>query len=56
MIGSLQITYYKGLLCSIKQKITNGEANIAKPILLLTIIRLIERGKVLGNKIVYNDV
>ena len=35
MIGSLQITYYKGLLCSVKQKITNGEANIAKPILLL---------------------
>ncbi len=56
MIGSLQVAYYKGLLCSIKQKITNGEANIAKPILLLTIIRLIERGKVLGNKIAYSDV
>lgn len=32
-----------------------GENNIAKPIMMLTIITLIGKGKIIGNKISYND-
>lgn len=56
MSNNLQKSYYSGILCSIKQKVSNGNANIAKPILLLTILRMIDRGELLGNRIVYNDL
>lgn len=56
MSNNLQKSYYKGVICSIKQKITKGKANIAKPILLLTILNMIDRGELLGNRIVYNDL
>lgn len=32
-----------------------GENNIAKPIMMLTILTLIGKGKIIGNKISYND-
>ena len=56
MSNNLQKSYYNGVICSIKQKITKGKANIAKPIMLLTILNMIDRGELLENRIVYNDL
>lgn len=53
--NSLQISYYKTLLLSMKQKITNGKSNAAKPMLILAIIALIEKGEIIGNKIEFNE-
>lgn len=54
-MNHLQKEYYRTSLLSINQKITNGRGNIAKPILMLAIIDLIEEGHVIGNKIRYDD-
>ena len=56
MNNNLKVEYYKGLLLSTTQKVTNGKSNIAKPILLLAIIELVEQGHVIGNKIKYDEI
>ena len=55
MVSKLQIAYFKNLLCSMKVARLRGENNIAKPIMMLTILTLIGKGKIIGNKISYND-
>lgn len=52
---SIKLTYYKNMLLSATQKVTNGRANIAKPILLLTFFKLIEEGYIIGNKILFDE-
>ena len=52
---TLQISYYKTLLLSMKQKITGGKSNVAKPVLVLATINLIEKGEIIGNKIEFNE-
>lgn len=57
MASSLKLEYYKNLLCSMKVAKLRGKINIAKPIMLLTIITLIGEGKIIGNKISFtNDI
>ena len=56
MNNNLKVEYYKGLLLSTTQKVTNGKSNIAKPILLLAIIELVEQGHIIGNKIKYDEI
>lgn len=53
-MSELQINYYKTELLSIKQKVTAGKSNIAKPVMLLTILKLIEDGHIIGNKILFD--
>ena len=54
-MASIKLTYYKNMLLSATQKVTNGKANIAKPILLLTFFKLIEEGHIIGNKILLDE-
>ena len=54
-MASIKLTYYKNMLLSATQKVTNGKANIAKPILLLTFFKLIEEGHIIGNKILFDE-
>lgn len=54
-MSNLQKSYYQSLLLSINQKITNGKSNIAKPILILAIIDLIDEGYIIGNQIHYDE-
>ena len=55
-MASIKLIYYKNMLLSANQKVTNGKANIAKPILLLTIFELIEEGYIIGNKIFFDQL
>lgn len=55
-MAGIKLTYYKNLLLSATQKVTNGKANIAKPILLLTFFELIEEGHIIGNKILFDEL
>jgi putative restriction endonuclease len=55
-MNSLQKEYYLNIVLSLKQKVTNGKSNIAKPILLLTIFDLIEEGYLIGNTIKYDNM
>jgi len=50
------LDFYKIAFLSIKQKITAGKANLAKPVLLLSIFDAIEDGTVTGNRVLYNAV
>lgn len=51
----LKVTYYKNLLLSMNVAKHNGEIIIAKPIMLLTLLSLIEDGELIGNKFLYDD-
>lgn len=51
----LQVLYYKNLFLSLKTFKSKGNISVAKPILLMAIIKLIEDRKIMGNKIIYND-
>ena len=53
-MNKLKKEYYKNLLLCINQKRTDGKSNIAKPILLLSIMKLIEDGLIIGNQIRYD--
>ena len=44
------------MLLSIHQKVTRGKANIAKPILLLSFFELIEKGHIIDNKILFDQL
>ena len=54
-MASIKLTYYKNMLLSATQKVTNGKANIAKPILLLTFFKVIAEGHIIGNKILLDE-
>ena len=54
-MNKLQKEYYRTAFLSIKQKVTHGRGNIAKPVLMLAIIELIDKGHILGNQILYDD-
>ena len=51
----LKISYYKNLLLSVNVAKNHGQVNIAKPILMLAIIRGIEEGSIKANRILYTE-
>lgn len=50
------IDFYKIAFLSIKQKVTCGKANLAKPVLILSVFDGIESGMITRNRIQYNVV
>lgn len=48
--------FYKIAFLTIKQKVSAGKANLAKPVLLLSIFDGIEKGTITGNHIQYSVV
>ena len=50
------LDFYKIAFLSIKQKVTAGKANLAKPVLLLSVFDAIEDGSVTGNRILYSTI
>ena len=50
------LDFYKIELLSIKQKVTEGKANLAKPVLLLSVFDAIESGQIGGNRIMYEVI
>lgn len=58
------VKYYESMILGTKQRVTKEYKNIAKPIMLLAIFKLIEEGCIIGNRIVldgkligvYNDL
>ena len=48
--------YYKDKILSMRVARQSGVINIAKPILLISILNCIERGFFVENKIYYNDI
>lgn len=52
---SLKKTYYKNLVLSLSRGTYKGLVSNAKPLYLLTIIRGIEEGLLLGNKLEYSS-
>lgn len=58
------VKYYESLILGTKQRVTKDYKNIAKPIMLLAIFKLIEDGSIIGNRIIldanligaYNDL
>lgn len=53
-MNQLKKEYYKTALLTMNQRIANGKSNIAKPILMLAIISLIDDGHIIGNQIHYD--
>lgn len=53
---SLQTEYYRSLLLETHRGNFQGNISNVKPYLLLSIIDLIEKGIIVGNKILFNDV
>lgn len=53
-MNQLQKEYYRTSLLTMNQKVTNGKGNIAKPVLMLAIIDLIDEGHIIGNQIHYD--
>lgn len=53
--SNLKIAYYKNLLLSMKVATFKGTPVIAKPVLMLTILKMIEDGTLLGNKILFTN-
>ena len=51
---SLQTSYYRNVILSIHRGWKNGLYSNAKPLFLLTIIKGIEDGFILGNRIPYS--
>ena len=54
-MNHLQKEYYRAALLSMNQKVSNGKGNIAKPVLMLAIIDLIDEGYIIGNRIQYDE-
>lgn len=52
---SLLFSYYKSIVLSIHRGIAFGSPSNAKPLLLLAIIKGIEEGQIIGNKIEFNE-
>lgn len=50
------IDFYRIAFLSMKQKVTGGKANLAKPALLLSVFEAIESGALTGNKILYSTI
>lgn len=50
------IDFYRIAFLSMKQNITGGKANLAKPALLLSVFEAIESGTLTGNKILYSTI
>ncbi len=50
------IDFYRIAFLSMKQKVTGGKANLAKPALLLSVFEAIEIDALMGNKILYSTV
>ena len=55
MRSGLKISYYKNLLLSMNVARFHGQVNIAKPIMMLSIIRGIENGSIKANRILYSE-
>ncbi|MBP3716609.1 MAG: hypothetical protein J6I79_03810 [Paludibacteraceae bacterium] len=55
MKSQLQVSYYKNRILSMKVSRLKGENNIAKPVLFLAILKGIEDGEILGNRVVLSD-
>lgn len=52
---SLKVAYYRGVLLETHRGNVHGIASNAKPYLLLSIISLIEKGSIIGNKIQFDN-
>jgi predicted restriction endonuclease len=52
---SLLFSYYKSVVLTIHRGIAHGSPSNAKPLLLLAIIKGIEDGNIIGNKIEFNE-
>lgn len=55
MRQGLKISYYKNLLLSMNVARYHGQVNIAKPIMILSIIHGIENGNIKANRIQYSE-
>lgn len=55
MKDSLSITYYKNLILSMRLAKLHGVVNIAKPVLLLSIMYNIADGSLQGNRILFTE-
>lgn len=56
MVNQYLIDYYRIAFLSTKQKVTGDKHNLAKPVLLLSVISAIEEGLLADNKIYYQIV
>ena len=52
---ALLFSYYKSVILSIRRGIAYGSPSNAKPLLLLAIIKGLEEGSIIGNKIGFNE-
>ena len=50
------LDFYRIAFLSLKQKVSGGKVNRAKPVLLLSVFDAIEDGLLAGNKILYETV
>lgn len=50
------LDFYRIAFLSLKQKMSGGKVNLAKPVLLLSVFDAIEDGLLAGNKILYETV
>ena len=50
-VSRLRIEYYKNMLLSMNVARLHGDNNIAKPVLMLSIMQCIEEGTIIGNRI-----
>lgn len=55
MRQGLKISYYKNLLLSMNVARAHGQINIAKPIMMLAIIKCIENAGIRANRILYSE-
>ena len=53
---NLLVDYYKTAFLSVKQCHAHGKPNMAKPILIISLIEAIEKGKIKENKILFVDL
>lgn len=51
----LQLDYYKTLFLSVRTQIVKGKKKVAKPIFLISILDMIEKGKLKSNHITYTS-
>lgn len=56
MVNQYLIDYYRIAFLSTKQKVTMGKLNLAKPVLLLSVMSAIKNGLLADNKIYYQIV
>ena len=52
---SLKVAYYRSILLETHRGNGHGIVSNAKPYLLLSIIRLIEQGRIIGNRILFDN-